>query len=84
MSSFITTTVTETIETGTTTYISTGSGTAWSGDQLVDTGAAFQTDGVSAGDVVKNTSRFEKTMMSFQNWPSHLSHFCKNSYLHSY
>ena len=46
MSSFITTTVTETIETGTTTYISTGSGTAWSGDQLVDTGAAFQTDGV--------------------------------------
>lgn len=55
MSSFITTTVTETIETGTTTYISTGSGTAWSGDQLVNTGATFQTDGVSAGDVVKNT-----------------------------
>ena len=55
MSSFITTTVTETIETGTTTYISTGSATAWATTQLVDSGATFETDGVAAGDIVKNT-----------------------------
>ena len=56
MSSFITAKVTDTIDTGTTTYISTGTATAWATTQLVDSGATFQTDGVAAGDVVKNTN----------------------------
>jgi len=55
MSSFITVKVTDTIDTGTTTYISTGSATAWATTQLVDSGATFETDGVAAGDIVKNT-----------------------------
>jgi hypothetical protein len=55
MSSFITVKITDTVDKGTTTFISEGSATAWATTQLVDSGATFQTDGVAAGDIVKNT-----------------------------